>query len=422
MMQWFLLLAAGLSPAPKSDWPQFRGPTDQGIYADGPLPTEWGETKNVLWKQAIPGKGWSSPVTSGGRIYLTSAVPVENGKPGDLSLQAICLDGETGSVKWSKEVFREGAGDPKPHPKNSHASATPLVQGDRLYVHFGHMGTACLDLDGNVLWTNDKLRYTPVHGNGGSPVLVDGVLIFSCDGSDKRFVVGLDAGDGHVLWKKDRSEHPQKGFSFGTPLVITVGDRKQVVSTGSNVVAAYDPKTGDEIWRVRYDGYSVVPRPVYGDGLLYVCTGFDSPTLIAIRPDGKGDVTDTHVVWTVTKNAPNSPSPLLLGDELYMMSDHGVITCLDARSGEEIWHENVHGAYSASPIAADGKIYFLSEEGVGLVIKAGRKYELASKNVLNEKALASYGVLDGSLLIRTETSLYRIGGRAEATRITKPRP
>ena len=412
MMRLFLLLAAAAYPssAPKSaDWPQFRGPTDQGVYADGALPTEWSDTTNVVWKQPIPGKGWSSPVAAGGRIYLTTAAPPEmDGKAGELSLQAICLDGETGSLKWSKEVFREDPSAPKPHNKNSHASATPLVHGDRLYVHFGHMGTACLDLDGNVVWKNNDLHYAPVHGNGGSPVLVDDALVFSCDGSDKRFVVALDAGDGHVLWKKDRTEHPQKGFSFGTPLVITVGDRKEVVSQGSNVVAAYDPKNGEEIWRVRYDGYSVVPRPVFGDGLLYVCTGFDAPKLLAIRPDGKGDVTDTHVAWTVTKNAPNSPSPLLLGDELYMISDHGVITCLDARTGDEIWHENVHGAYSASPIAADGKVYFESEDGVGLVIKAGRKFEPVSKNPLGEKTLASYGVLDGSLLIRTESSLYRI--------------
>ena len=196
------------------------------------------------------------------------------------------------------------------------------------------MGTACLDPDGNVLWRNNDLHYAPVHGNGGTPVLVDGALIFSCDGSDKRFVVALDCRDGHVLWKKDRTEHPEKGFSFGTPLVIEVAGRKQVVSTGSNVVAAYDPKTGEEIWRVRYEGYSVVPRPVYGDGLVFLSTGFDSPKLLAIRPDGTGDVTDSHVAWTSNKNAPNSPSPLLLGDELYMVSDGGILTCLDAKTGD----------------------------------------------------------------------------------------
>ena len=411
-----LAAAVGLSLVPAAgaaDWPEFRGPTGQGVLTEGALPTEWSDTKNVAWKQPLPGKGWSSPVTAGGRIYLTTAAPpAMDGKDGSLSLQALCLDGQTGSVKWAKEVFREDASAPKPHSKNSHASPTPLVRGDRLYVHFGHMGTACLDLDGNILWKNNDLHYAPVHGNGGTPVLVDDALIFSCDGSDQRFVVALDCKDGRVLWKKERTEHPQKGFSFGTPLVVTVGGRKEVVSQGSNVVAAYDPKTGDEIWRVRYEGYSLVPRPVYGNGLVYVCTGFDAPKLLAIRPDGQGDVTDTHVAWTWTKNAPNSPSPLLLGGELYLTSDAGILTCLDARAGTENWHERLGGHYSASPIAADGKIYCLSEDGVGVVVKADKeKYQLVARNPVNEKTLASYGVLEGDLLIRTETSLYRIKAR-----------
>ncbi len=363
--------------------------------------------KNVVWKQAIPGKGWSSPVVAAGRIYLTSAVPIE-GKDGELSLQALCLDGATGKTLWSKEVFHEDASAPHIHSKNSHASPTALVRDDRLYVHFGHMGTACLDLNGAIQWRNNDLHYLPVHGNGGSPILADGALIFSCDGTDQRCVVALDSRDGHRLWKTDRTEQPSKGFSFGTPLLITVNGREEVVSQGSGVVGAYDPKTGEEIWRVRYDGYSVVPRPVYGNGLVYIGTGFDAPKMLAVRPDGKGDVTETHVEWTVSKNAPNSPSPLLLGEELYMASDSGIASCLDAKTGTEIWHERLGGHYSASPIEADGKIYFLSEEGVGVVVKAGRKFELVAKNALNEKTLASYGVIDGDLLIRTETNLYRI--------------
>jgi outer membrane protein assembly factor BamB len=416
MKRLFLSVAASVglaafSMAQAADWPEYRGPTAQGIVTEAALPTEWSDTKNVAWKQPIPGKGWSSPVAVDGRIYLTTAVPVE-GKEGELSLQALCLEGATGSIKWAKEVFHEGADAPRIHSKNSHASPTPLVRDGRLYVHFGHMGTACLDLDGNIQWRNNDIHYVPVHGNGGSPILVDDALIFSCDGTDLRCVVALDRRDGRRLWKTDRTEQPAKGFSFGTPLFITVNGRQEVVSQGSGVVGAYDPKTGEEIWRVRYDGYSVVPRPVYGNGLLYVCTGFDAPKLLAIRPDGKGDVTNTHVVWSVSKNAPNSPSPLLLGDELFMVSDAGIASCLDAKTGTEIWHERLGGHYSASPIEADGKIYFLSEEGVGVVVKAGRKFELVgSKNPLNEKALASYGVLDGSLLIRTETNLYRIRAR-----------
>ena len=410
-----LTAAAGLclvSAARAADWPEYRGPGGQGVLADGALPAEWGQAKNVAWKQPLPGKGWSSPVSAGGRIYLTAAVPPEGGKEGELSLQALCLEGDNGAVKWAKEVFREPPSAPHPHPKNSHASPTPLVRGGRLYVHFGHMGTACLDLDGNVVWRNNDLHYAPVHGNGGTPVLVDDALIFSCDGSDKRFVVALDCHDGHVLWRKDRSEHPQKGFSFGTPLVITVNGRTEVVSQGSDVVAAYDPRNGDEIWRLRFEGYSVVPRPVFGNGLLYLSTGFDSPKLLAIRPDGTGDVTDTNVVWTWAKNAPCDPSPLLLGEDLYVVSDGGVLTCLDAKKGVERWQKRIGGQYSASPIAAGGNVYLLSEEGDGVVFKAdGAKYLPVAKNALGEKTLASYGVIDGDLLIRTETNLYRIKGK-----------
>jgi outer membrane protein assembly factor BamB len=409
----FALAAIGglllLPPAEAVNWPEYRGPTQQGVVAAGALPTEWSNTKNVAWKQPIPGKGWSSPIVVDGRIYLTTAIPVEGGKEGEFSLQALCLDGETGMPKWSKEVFREGADAPRIHSKNSHASPTPLIRDGRLYVHFGHMGTACLDLDGNVQWRNNGIHYAPVHGNGGSPVLVDGALIFSCDGYDKRFVVALDCRDGHILWQKDRSVPAPKGFSFGTPLVIAVNGRIQVVSEGSNMVGAYDPKTGDEIWKVRFEGYSVVPRPVYGNGLVYLSTSFDSPKVLAIRPDGTGEVTDTHVAWTWSKNAPDSPSPLLLGDELYMVSDSGVLTCLDAKKGTENWHERVGGHYSTSPITADGKVYLLSEEGVGVVFQADKeKFRLVAKNPINEKTLASYGVLNSDLLIRTETNLYRI--------------
>ena len=303
MKQLSLTVIAGLcvfSVVEAANWSEYRGPTEQGIVTTGALPTVWSATKNIAWKQLIPGEGWSSPITMNGRIYLTTAIPVE-GKKGELSLQSLCLDGRTGKPIWSKEVFHEDASAPHIHPKNSHASPTPLIRDGRLYVHFGHMGTACLDLDGNIQWRNNDFHYIPVHGNGGSPILVGDALIFSCDGAHLRCVVALDRRDGHRLWKTDRSEHPAKSFSFGTPLLIHVNGREEVVSQGSGVVGAYDPKTGKEIWRVLYDGYSVVPRPVYGNGLLYVCTGFDAPQLLAIRPDGKGDVTDTHVVWTVRK-------------------------------------------------------------------------------------------------------------------------
>jgi outer membrane protein assembly factor BamB len=407
-----IALAAAAVVCLGADWTEFRGPTGQGLAGDAALPIQWGPEKNVAWKQAIPGKGWSSPVVADGKIYLTTAAPSEGGHDGDLSLRALCLDGDSGKILWSKEVFLEQKGKaPGIHSKNSHASPTALVHGDRLFVHFGHMGTACLDLDGKVIWKNTDLKYQPVHGNGGTPILVGDSLIFSCDGQDQRFLAALSVKDGSLLWKTKRSVDAVKGFSFHTPLLIAVEGKEQVVSAGSGMVAGYDPQSGDEIWKVRYNGYSVIPRPVYGAGLVFVATGYDSPKLLAIRPEGKGDVTDTHVAWIMNKNAPHTPSPLLVGDELYTVSDGGVATCVDAKTGEEHWHERLGGNFSASPVAAGGSIYFQSEEGVGTVVKAGKKFDRVAKNDLKERTLASYAAIGDDWLIRTEENLYRIKGK-----------
>jgi outer membrane protein assembly factor BamB len=408
------LAAAVLLPVPAQaeDWPEFRGPTGQGIVQGTRLPVEWSPTENVTWKQSLPGTGWSSPVVVKGRIYLTTSVPVADSAAGDQSLRALCLDAKKGKILWDKEVFRQdGRKAPGIHSKNSHASPTPLVYGGRLYVHFGHQGTACLDLTGKVLWKNNSFKYEPVHGNGGSPILVDNALVFSCDGGEEGFVVALDRKTGKVLWKADRSVDAVKKFSFGTPLLITVKGQKQIISPGSNMVGAYDPKTGKEIWRVRYDGYSVIPRPVYGQGLLFICTGYNFPSLLAIRPDGKGDVTATHVAWTTRRAAPHTPSPVLVGSELYMVSDRGVATCLDAKTGRVYWQKRIGGDYSASPLYAGGKLYFQSEDGNGVVLQAGKEFKQLAKNVMDERTLASYAVADGALFLRTKTKLYRIEKR-----------
>jgi outer membrane protein assembly factor BamB len=394
------------------DWPEFRGPTGQGLVREGGLPAVWGPSKNIVWKQSIPGAGWSSPVLVEGRIYLTTSVPVENSPTRDQSLRALCLDAKTGRILWDREVMREnGATAPGIHSKNSHASPTPLVYGGRLYVHFGHQGTACLDLAGKVLWRNTSLDYAPVHGNGGSPILVGDALVFSGDGADKQFLAALDRNTGKVLWKTDRNNEADRKFSFSTPLLITVGKKPQLISPASGMVGAYDPRTGKEIWRVRYDGYSVIPRPIYGYGLVYICTGYNTPSLLAIRPDGQGDVTRTHVAWTVRRHAPHTPSPLLVGDELYMVSDWGIASCLDAKTGHVHWQERLGGAYSASPVHAGDKIYFQSEDGVGTVLKAGRRFEVLAKNAMEERTLASYAAVNGALFLRTAKHLYRIEGR-----------
>ncbi|HZQ46796.1 MAG TPA: PQQ-binding-like beta-propeller repeat protein, partial [Verrucomicrobiae bacterium] len=302
-------------------WPEFRGPGAQGISAATNVPVSWSATSNVAWKVAVPGKGWSSPVLAHGKIYLTTACEIEGSS--QISLRAICLSAADGRTLWNVEAIHPNASAMKPgHMKNSLASPTPIIQGDRLFVHFGHMGTACLSLDGKVLWRQQKISYLPVHGNGGSPVLVNSELVFNCDGQENPFIAALDARTGKINWKTLRDTPAKKKFSFSTPLVL---DRpsKQVVSAGSGFVAGYNPPDGHELWRFRYgNGYSVVPRPVLSGNLLFVSSGFDSPVLHAIKLDGAtGDITASHETWSYTKQVPNTPSMLVVGRELYFVSD-----------------------------------------------------------------------------------------------------
>lgn len=405
-----LLLVPSFAAA---DWPQFRGPAGDGHAEAKNLPTTWNETTNVAWKAEIPGKGWSSPSLVAGKLYLTSAVPLDPGSSSaaELSLRALCVDATTGKILWDNEVFRQEAGAPKIHSKNSHASPTPLVASGRIYVHFGHQGTACLDPAGTILWKNTDHRYAPVHGNGCSPILVDGLLIFSCDGAKEPCVVAIRAADGREAWRFDRPGDPPKKFAFCTATLIEVNGQKQVICPGAGVVNALDPATGREIWRVMHGGYSVIPKPVFGHGLVFISTSYDAPQLLAIRPDGSGDVTDTHVVWTAKKGAPHTPSPLLIGDELYLVADKGVACCLDAKTGKEHWQERIGGNYSSSPLFADGKIYIQSEDGPALVIAPGKTYQKLADAGFKERTLASYAVGEDSLFIRTEKNLYRVQGK-----------
>ena len=414
---WAIVLATlSASAALAEDWPQVRGPTGQGLSDAENLPIEWTAERNVRWRVPIAGKGWSSPVYHDDRVYLTTAAPVSK-DDASLSLRAICLLARDGTVVWDTEVLHQDKSAPGIHTKNSHASPTPLVHEGRLYVHFGHQGTACLDLQGNVLWRSTSVKYPPVHGNGGSPVLIGKSLIFSCDGGSDPFVVALNADTGDELWRTPRPKTDAKTFSFSTPLVIEVAGKTQVVSPASNSVCAYDPQDGRELWHVKYDGYSVIPRPVFGHGRIYLSTGYDSAKLLAIRVDqSSADKKEPAIDWTLERGAPNTPSPLLVGDELYVVSDKGIASCLDAKTGKPHWQNRIGGNYSASPVHAAGKIYFQSEEGVGTVIRAGKKFEKLATNKLDEPTLASYAVADGSLFIRGEKHLYRIEASSEQAR------
>lgn len=404
-----LVLAFSLTAAGEN-WPEFRGPTGQGLSTAKNVPVNWSATDGIAWKQPIPGSGWSSPVLVDGRIYLTSAVPAESG---EVWLRALCINAADGNIIWDVEALRASAAEAKViHTKNSPASPTPIVAGDRLYVHFGHMGSAGLDLAGKVLWRQTDIKYAPVHGNGGSPVLVGDLLVFSCDGLEKPFLVAINRTDGREVWRTPRTENKAQKFSFSTPLVIEIDGAKQVVSPASGYVGAYDPVNGREIWRVTYgDGFSVVPRPVFAHGLLFVCSGYMRASVLAIDPHGaSGDVTSSRVRWKYDRSVPLTPSVLVAGDELYFVADTGgVATCLDAKTGQSRWTQRLGGAFSASPVYADGRVYFLNEAGATSVVKAGPQYELLATNDLGERALASPAVADGAIFLRTESHLWRIG-------------
>ncbi len=394
-------------PARAEDWPAFRGPTFDGHTSER-LPLEWSATRGVRWKQAIPGNGWSSPVIVGQRIYLTTAVPQPESPTTAHDLRLIILNRDDGQAIRSISVFKQSPRAPQIHKKNSHASPTPIVDGDHVFVHFGHQGTACLTLDGDIVWRTIELEYPPVHGNGGSPVIVGNSLIFSCDGARDPFVVALDKRTGDIRWQTPRKTNAAKKFSFSTPTVIEVDGRIQVVSPGSNAVCAFDPETGDEIWRVRYDGYSVIPKPVFANGLVYVCTGFNRAHLLAIRPDGKGDVTKTHVVFDIDRNVPKTPSLILKDKLLFMVDDRGIASCLDAMTGENHWQQRLGGNHSASPLLAGDRVYFQSEEGDTVVVAASKRFQRLAKNSIGERTLASYGVADGAIYLRSADHLYRI--------------
>jgi len=402
-----MIILAGVLLSLAQDWPQFRGPDGQGHAKTDTAPQKWSDTENIKWKTEIDGLGWSSPVLADGKIWMTTATD------GNKSLRAVCVDAASGKVLHNVEVFKVDNAGPA-HKKNSYASPTPILDKDRVYVHFGSNGTAALSPDGKILW-KQVLKYNPVHGAGGSPALVGETLIFSCDGAADPFVVGLDRKTGAVKWKtpRDNAGEPKK-FAFCTPLAIEVGKATQVVIPGSGIVNSLDPATGRVIWSAKYPGgYSVVPRPVYGHGMVFFSSGFDKPVLLAVKVDGKGDVTDTHVAWRLEKGAPLDPSPLLVDDELYTVSDQGVASCIDARTGKPYWQERIGGAFSSSPVHVGGLIYFLSEDGVTTIVKADKTFTKVASNSVKGRTFASLAPIDGALFLRTDTALLRIEAGAK---------
>ena len=386
------------------DWPQFRGPNSDGHAEGSATPMEWSDTKNVAWKTGIPGLGWSSPAISEGKVFLTTAVPQGEG----LSLRALALDAKTGTVIWDREV-RAVDKAPAIHQKNSHASPTPVVHDGAVFVHFGTLGMARLaTTDGTVQWACNELVYPPQHGSGGSPVLHDGKLVVVCDGSSKPFVAAVDAETGKVAWKSPRSVEARISHSFVTATVAMVDGKAQVMAPGPEHFAAYDLASGAELWRVMASGWSVVPQPAIGHGLVIYNHDYDHPELLAVKLGGKGNVTDTHIAWRIKRGAPSTPSPLLVGEELYFVSDNGVASCVNAKTGEPHWMERLGGNFSASPIFANGHILFLNESGQATWVKRGPDFAVLGQNEVPGRTFATPAFADGAMYLRTDEFLCKI--------------
>ncbi len=409
-----LFFFAACANALAGDWPQFRGPAGDGHSPAKNVPTEWSKTSNIAWRVEPPGKGWSSPVVVDGCIYLTAAVPLsgEDNDSADRSLRVMCLEARSGAMIWNEEVFPQpSASSPKGlHKKNGHASPTPVVQDGRIYLHFGHQGSACFTTAGKKVWENRSFKYEPQHGGGSSPVIVGDRMVFSCDGRDHQFVLALKTKTGEIAWNFKRATEARSKFAFCTAGVITVNGKPQIISPGADVVNALDPYDGKEIWHARYEGYSIVPKPVFGDGMVYISSSFDSPEVLAIDPTGTGDVTDTHVKWVESKYAPMTPSMLFDNGLLYMVTDAGIICCREAKSGNKLWEsDRILGGVSASPVLAEGRIYVLDERGTCAILAAGREYKLLGKATLEgERTLASIAVDDNTIYLRSESALYCI--------------
>src|SRR5262245_27654860 len=440
-MAWRLYLMLLLIVAPElctpligGDWPQFRGPSGDGHSDARDLPASWGGFGSIAWQAEIPGHGWSSPIVVGERIWLTTAEPTalssraSERKLADsqyrdyrdqlqvhasVSCMAVEIAAASGEVLRAIELFT--CDDPPPiHATNGYASPTPVTDGKLLVCHFGSLGTACLEMESGKIKWKQRFIVDAITGPGSSPALDGNVVILPCDGADEQFVVGLDILTGQIVWKTTRPViDDANGIhrrAFSTPLVIDHAGRRQAIVPGAQWTVSYDPATGRELWRVEMgDCHAIIPRPIFRNGLVYVCTGYPRPQICAIRVDGSGDASQSHVAWKYDRQVPEISSPIIVDRELYFVSLLGIATCLDAESGELVWQHRIGGNFAASPLAADGKLYFTSREGLTIVLRPGREYQELARSQHFGQTLASLAVCGQSLLIRADRTLYCIG-------------
>jgi outer membrane protein assembly factor BamB len=415
-MQWmFLCLWGGMNLA-RANWPDFRGPDQNGHAVSTELPLHWSETNHVKWKTPISHKGWSTPVVWGDQIWLTTATESGN------EFFAVCVAASTGKILFNERIFECARPEPLGNRLNSYASCSPVIEAGRVYVHFGSYGTACLDTESfKVIWKRDDLPCRHYRGPGSSPVLFNDLLILTMDGVDVQYLVALDKRTGRTVWKTDRTAdwndlepdgRPRAEGDFrkaySTPLIVEMRGQKQMLSLGSKAAYSYDPATGREIWKFNHPSFSGAARPVFDGTNAFISTGHGNGEIICVRANGQGDISDSHVVWRNNRGFPRMPSPVLANGLLFMVTDSGIASCVDAATGTQQWQERLGGDYAASVLATGDRIYFFGQDGKTTVVKVARTFEVLATNRLDDGFMASPAVAGNALILRTKAHLYRI--------------
>lgn len=408
------VLAAGC--AQDENWTHFRGSNLDGIASVENAPVKWDEDSNIKWRTEIHSRGWSSPVVFGNQIWITTAT--EDGQ----ELYAVCADFRTGKILHNINVFSQ-TDVPGKHSLNSYATPTPAIEKGFVYVHYGSFGTACINtLDGSIVWTRTDLKCNHVQGPASSPVIYKDLLILHYEGTDVRFIVALNKSTGETVWRTDRPDEPYIPLpeigtkAYVTPIIIKVDDRDMLISNGSAVCIAYNPDTGAEIWRVVRGAESTIAMPFSENGVVYFYTGFmvdedgtNFSELIAVNPDGEGDITDTNILWKKRSGRLQLLTPVVKDGLIYTIDTENNMFCLDASTGDEIWKTRERANFNASPVYAAGNIYFFSIRGETIIMKSGREMEIVARNQLKDQIWATPAILRNSIITRTDKYLCRIG-------------
>lgn len=396
--------------APAGDWPAWRGPTGNGASADKVVPLTWSATENVAWKVEVPGVGHSSPIVVAGRVVLTTCLPDTKDRV------VLCFARGDGKLLWQKSAV--SADIEKMHKNNSPASATPVSDGDRVWATFAvgdKIAVVCFTTEGERKWVVELDGFKSTHGFCGSPIVFGDTLVVNGDSDGDAFLAGLDKTTGEVRWKAPR---PNNTRSFSVPLLIDVAGKSQMVLAGSKSVAGFDPTTGKQIWVADSKTDKFVATVAYADGIVLATGTSPVSTVMGIRPDGTGNVTKTHVLWSGAKGASYVPSPVAIGKHFLVVADDGLATLVTARTGERVWSERLGRHHDASPILVNGHVLCLADDGTTFVLKAGEEFELIRKNALGEECHATPAVSDGQLFIRSAQHLWCIGTR-DAKKSTK---